>query len=310
MAPPERQYWALFANPQRYRIEQAVRALTLDSWTSQGSALKPGDRVAIWKGKGRDEHRGIIALGEVLTHPELTPADDSRYYVDPSLGTQPKERVQVRYIHSPALPLWIGGSADELLRDLTISRTQGGTVFRITPEQWEALMTTIGGWPGESPEVLAALDALAESAGKPVSRQGFRVSSEERKAIEEHAMAQAIAHFTAEGWNVMDVSRTSPFDLRCTRPSGDELHVEVKGTTSDGTSVLLTQGEVEHARVFPNTALFIVSHVELSAEPRRGITAMGGRHRVIQPWQIEAVALQPLAFQYRVPDSECPPPSV
>ena len=64
-------YWTLAAHPARYRIVDAVRNLDDDWWTTGGADLHAGDRVAIWKYKGPDDHRGIIAFGEVLTDPEI-----------------------------------------------------------------------------------------------------------------------------------------------------------------------------------------------------------------------------------------------
>jgi hypothetical protein len=42
-------------------------------------------RVAIWTYKGRDDRRGIIAFGEVLTDPEMRElsVDDHMYWIDP-----------------------------------------------------------------------------------------------------------------------------------------------------------------------------------------------------------------------------------
>lgn len=54
------------------------------------------------------------------------------------------------------------------------------------------------------------------------------------------------------------VGASKPYDLHLTR--GDEkLHVEVKGTTSDGSQIILTRAEVEWQRRFaPDNALVIV----------------------------------------------------
>ncbi|MGH3272656.1 MAG: hypothetical protein ACRDN1_26840 [Trebonia sp.] len=62
--------WTLAAHPARYRLVDAVRDLDEDWWLTGGADLHAGDRVAIWKYKGGDDHRGIVAFGEVLTDPE------------------------------------------------------------------------------------------------------------------------------------------------------------------------------------------------------------------------------------------------
>jgi hypothetical protein len=113
-----------------------------------------------------------------------------------------------------------------------------------------------GGWVATSSGIKAipgyvyasALDgdpggSVVESLVRPRVRssgQSWRVSQVERKAIEFHAMNLAVGHYTSLWQEVIDVSATQPFDLLC-RTGDRELRVEVKGTTSFGTSVLLTR---------------------------------------------------------------------
>ena len=54
-------YFALLATPNRYRIEEAVHELAVDTWVTAGKNMQPGDRVIIWKAKRRGEERGIVA---------------------------------------------------------------------------------------------------------------------------------------------------------------------------------------------------------------------------------------------------------
>ena len=66
--------------------------------------------------------------------------------------------------------------------------------------------------PTVSPEVATARALVAEQAGRPRS-QGFRVSSAARRAIEEHAMRLAIAHYTNDTiesgtWNIGNYTPT------------------------------------------------------------------------------------------------------
>ena len=84
--------WTLAAHPARYRVVDAVRNLDEDWWTTGGADLHAGDRVAIWKYKGSDDHRGIIAFGEVLTDPEIHD-DDQTYWIDSDLMDMGRETV-------------------------------------------------------------------------------------------------------------------------------------------------------------------------------------------------------------------------
>lgn len=110
-------------------------------------------------------------------------------------------------------------------------------------------------------------------------------------------MKQAKAFYEKQGWNVSDVSATHSYDLYCTSATGEELHVEVKGTTSDGTHILLTANEVAHARSFyPNVALFIVTHIEFDLTGSD--ICKGGNIQQREPWNIDEGTLSPLAFAY------------
>ena len=142
---PHRRYWTLAAHPARYRVVDAIRDLDEDWWTTGGADLHAGDRVAIWKYKGSDDHRGIIAFGEVLSDPEIHD-DDQTYWID-SDGTVAAPRVRVRYVIKPPEPLWLEfAPADSVIRQLPVSRAQGGTAHHVTADQWARLMTLVGGW--------------------------------------------------------------------------------------------------------------------------------------------------------------------
>src|SRR5579871_521914 len=82
--PPrrERRYWAFNALPDLYRIEDAVASLVFDSWSTKGRPIQRGDRVIIWKASGRRHgRRGVVALGEVATDPELRRDGDNPFWI-------------------------------------------------------------------------------------------------------------------------------------------------------------------------------------------------------------------------------------
>jgi uncharacterized protein DUF3883/EVE domain-containing protein len=298
MSERDRHYWAFCANPKYYRIAEAVRDLQIDSWTVPRGDVRTGDRAVIWKAKGNEAERGIIALGEVLTDPTfgLDPSHD--YWVDTTATDEPRRRVLVRYLVPAGFPLWEGGPATPIMADLSVGHATGGSVFKVTAGQWDHLMDYIGGWPAAANEVEAALDVVAERVGERPSGQGFRSDPAMRRAVEEYAMLKARRHYEVQGWRVEDVSNRYPYDLHCTRPDGDELHVEVKGTTSDGATVLLTRNEVEHARMhYPRVALFIAAQLQVSTAP---LAITGGRVLIREPWKVQDDCLRPLAYVYAV----------
>ena len=139
-----------------------------------------------------------------------------------------------------------------------------------------------------------AIIEFAEEVRGRGKGQGIRGSPALRKAVEEYAIGKAKAHFEALSYAVEVVGK--PYDLRCSKGS-ELLHVEVKGTTSDGEIVLLTPNEVAFARGHKETmALFIVSNAESSKADETKIS--GGRITVLQPWDIDTGVLEPIGYEY------------
>lgn len=128
--------------------------------------------------------------------------------------------------------------------------------------------------------------------------QGRGLTAPERRAVELHAMAIARAHFGS--WDIRDVSGSESYDLLCLR-GAEELRVEVKGTTGDGGSVLLTRNEVDHARDrYPHVALVVVSGIDLAGRGTGAPTASGGALRVFLPWDVDAAGGQLRAETYKL----------
>lgn len=128
--------------------------------------------------------------------------------------------------------------------------------------------------------------------------QGFVSSPELREAVERYAMAVATSYLEDLGFVVEDTSATRPYDLLARR-SGEELFVEVKGTTTVGEEIILTFNEVEHARRHKSECmLFILADVAVSDGPGSP-RAAGGTRYVLWPWDVDAGHLVPISFRYR-----------
>ncbi|NBD09104.1 DUF3883 domain-containing protein [Corallococcus silvisoli] len=133
--------------------------------------------------------------------------------------------------------------------------------------------------------------------------QGYARSRALRVAVELHTMKFVTHHYEEAGWEVTDVSARESWDLVCTRVGEPEIHVEVKGTISDGEKVFLTRNEVEHARQrYPHVALAVVTRINITWVEERPV-ASGGSLRVRSPWVVEDAALSPIAYEYRPPVS-------
>lgn len=95
----------------------------------------------------------------------------------------------MRYVIKPSEPLWLElVPADSVIRQLPVSRAQGGTAHHVTGDQWAQLMALVGGWPdaGEDdgasgwaaaeirPTVTAYFTMLrAELSGRPYVKADF-----------------------------------------------------------------------------------------------------------------------------------------
>ncbi|HJQ82319.1 MAG TPA: DUF3883 domain-containing protein, partial [Lacipirellulaceae bacterium] len=109
-------------------------------------------------------------------------------------------------------------------------------------------------YPEGPAEQLVAIESSKKSSG-----QGLGASAVARRAVEIRAMEVAREHLASQWNEIKDVSLHEPFDFHC-RDDHRELHVEVKGTTQNGSVILLTPNEVEHARSHSDsTALIVVS---------------------------------------------------
>jgi hypothetical protein len=164
--------------------------------------------------------------------------------------------------------------------------THGKSSARMIPLPPETL-------EGEAADAVEIVELLAGRR----SSQAWRLSAAERQAIERHAVIAAVKHFENLGYRVEDVGAKESYDLKCTSQDV-ELHVEVKGTTTRGTDIVLTPNEVAHARQNATVALFLYSNISLrnlGGAP----TCVGGEANVLDPWQIDGDGeLRPIGYTY------------
>lgn len=289
----QRGYWSFVCNPDKYDAIGAISKLDVLCWTLDRGDPQPEDRVVIWQAKGTSGRRGVIALGEVVAPPamiEEAPEESEFWVEDAPRG--PQRRTRFCVIKAPNLPLWEDDHPD-LLSSLAAARAKGGTVFSLQPEQWNALMALAT----DEERIVLPSRKVSATAG-----QGYGLNAVERRIVERHAQSMAEDYFINQGYDVTDVSSNQPYDLHCVRET-DELHVEVKGTTGEGTTVFLTRNEVKHARENAGqVALYVVSQIVLD---RSGETsnASGGEVTLFHPWEIDQGTLAPMQFEYQLPSA-------
>jgi hypothetical protein len=132
-----------------------------------------------------------------------------------------------------------------------------------------------------SDELSSYADILQD---KTVSKgsQGLLMTPQLRRQLEDHAVKQAVRHFTSEKYRV--VLKGKPYDLLCTKGTS-ELRVEVKATQTTGQSIWLTPNEVCSAKQH-NSALFIVHSIKVSGK-RAPYKLSQGKTRLLNPWLID-----------------------
>jgi hypothetical protein len=175
-----------------------------------------------------------------------------------------------------------------------------GTVGRIdaaVPEYVQALLLSDGRSIANDME-LEGLAVWAAEESRHGTAQGFVVDPRSRRAIEIHAVALARGHYMQQGYAVEEVGK--PYDLRCSEAQ-KTLYVEVKGTQTSGSEILLTNNEVMFAEDHEGEMeLFVVSNVEIFHTGDH-VEARGGEVRVMK-WAIDRNRLFPLGFSYTLPE--------
>jgi hypothetical protein len=143
------------------------------------------------------------------------------------------------------------------------------------------------------------LEGKSKESTKSSVINDLGLSAAERKVIEMRAVYLAKEYFTNAGFaKIEDVGDHESFDLKVQRDNLT-LYVEVKGTTLNAESIVLTRNEVDlHLRVFPNNALVLVTQIILNKGDN--LMASGGVIEVISPWKIVQENLSVIAFNYRL----------
>lgn len=141
----ESPYWAFCANPKRYKVREAIHGRKPSYWIAGRSDVRKGDFAVIWQSLDDQGKRGIVAFAEILSDPEITDNFEDRYWVKQDELQEKRPRVRVQFHLSPRLPLWVDNSpVGDFLRSLSVAKATGGTVFHISPEQWEKLLQLTG----------------------------------------------------------------------------------------------------------------------------------------------------------------------
>lgn len=129
---------------------------------------------------------------------------------------------------------------------------------------------------------------------------------EVRRAIEQYAVELVMTELESRGYDdVENVGTTNSWDVTAHRGT-EELHVEVKGSSTSRATVELTDNEVRHAEEWRDTLLVVVDEIRWTRQAGAIVTS-GGRWREWPAWTPNRGALLPTQYRYLLPDRQEPP---
>lgn len=149
--------------------------------------------------------------------------------------------------------------------------------------------------PGEEVGSGSTRRATKDRASNRASGYGREKDARRRRAIERYAVESVMSHYKDAGYDVEDVGDRCAWDITV-RKDGEELHLEVKGSTVTRDAIDVTEGEVRHAEDI-ETTLIVIDQIQMDTELR----CSGGRWRHWPAWSPVRELLAPTAYRHVLP---------
>jgi Domain of unknown function (DUF3883) len=165
-------------------------------------------------------------------------------------------------------------------------------LIAVIPELDEVRQLAVG-----SPGVGTSHTKPPKPGSKSSSGYGRQKDSRRRLAVEEYSVGLVMDHLTSHGYAVSDVGTKKPWDITAILGS-QELHVEVKGSTTDRSAIDITEGEVRHAEDHERTLLVVIDQIKMDDE----LKCSGGRWRRWVDWLPVREELIATAYRHPLPD--------
>ncbi|WP_173921743.1 protein NO VEIN domain-containing protein [Agromyces sp. Marseille-P2726] len=289
-----------------------------ENWSySLTSYVQPGDRILHWHKPERGEPAIIgwsEAVGplETLTWSWQARGTRGRARGVPTVG--PAWRMPLANyteLERPVTRTTLNAQRSEILALLDdITASAGKPIYAPFQNYGDRELRAQQGYLTKFPAALVALlfdhpadtPAIADDrvrTARASGAQGYMADAAKRVALERHAVSIAIAHYRGAGATEIE-ERGKPYDLRVVI-DGVVRHVEVKGSIGVGVqSVQLTQGEVEHARAYQPTDLFVVDGI-IAENSGDTVTVSGGNARIWPDWLPDDGDLRPTHLRYSLP---------
>lgn len=247
------------------------------------------------KGGSKDDaviftHEGLHAYAKILTGPDP----------DQSFGKRPVWRAKVGEIQ--LVPFTENAIIEKRIPEWKWINHPRRSFCTPDHEIAQKLRELVNERLGKNVASSNAISAIDNDTAATKSGAGYQSDKAKRDTCENYAMNWARKHYEKKGFTVETKSTTHPFDLLCIN-GAIIIHVEVKGTTTDGSEVELTIGEVKDARNKSwRSDLFVVSNIELTPLGKTYIPS-GGEEFFFANWRPEVKDLEAIRYRYKVPAS-------
>ncbi|WP_185444504.1 protein NO VEIN domain-containing protein [Kribbella qitaiheensis] len=155
-----------------------------------------------------------------------------------------------------------------------------------------------------SPQAEELENLWSEHLGRPIHsrttpRQRWQLDPLRRKQVEDLAQARLEKHYRDKNWIVEDVRYGHPYDAVAVKDAA-VLFLEAKGTESTGSSVLVTRGEVDHARQHPGQCILgILSDIQFLSNGE--VDPRSGNFRIM-PFTPDSGELIPTGYSWTPPN--------
>ncbi len=306
----EARYWFTTQYPPVAVAGSGAAVWVFPEYQETAREMKQGDYVAVYETAldskaGAKGQMAVVVLSKVqkmLAHPVLEIDSDGKKWLKIAKleaiaeeGKCPSRKVVS--ILKPGVKLKPGGNMGLFLVGF------GGKASPISRLQFERFGNYFKDYVSVWTEAeKKAADVFQDSEDEG---QGYVSNSKIRSAVESHAMSVAEKYLEKVGYTqIVNCSKNKPYDFTCVW-DGETYFVEVKGTQTDGATVIVTAGEVDFMKDVEDKAmLFVLSSVEVATDEHGEPIASGGNRQVLWPWRITVKALSPITYRYSVPPSK------
>lgn len=152
---------------------------------------------------------------------------------------------------------------------------------------------------GEFGSTLAPSEDALISTGSAGNAQGYMTDTARKLAVERHAVDLAIELYESLGaTDIKEIGK--PYDLSLLL-DGEPVRVEVKGSTTAASSVIVTRNEVKNANEFLRTELVVVDSVVCHFGRSGELTTQGGNVRRWVNWKPSEASLAARTFDHVLP---------